>query len=244
MATYIIIQARMTSTRLPRKICMPLAGKRVLEVLLQRLKEYKDSIIIATTDNGTEEPIVNIAQDNGIKYYRGSEDNVLQRYYLSAKEYGAVSGDTIVRITSDCPLYSVDILKGCLAKYNSEKIDYLYADIHNSFPRGFDTEVFSFDLLEKAYNEATEDFEKEHVTPYIKSLENITISSYNDIEDNSHYRLTLDTVQDYEAIGEVYKKLNNNINATYKQIIDVVRQNPYIKEINSEIEQKSYTSKS
>lgn len=242
MGLFIIIQARMTSTRLPKKVALPLANKKVLEVLLTRLAKYKDNIIIATTNTGDEAPIVDMANNMGVKYYRGDEANVLQRYYLSAIEYGAKSGDTIVRITSDCPLYSTDILDKCIEKYNNTNTDYLYADIHHSFPRGFDTEVFSFDLLQEAYQNATKEFEKEHVTPYIKTKENIKISSYNDNENNAHYRLTLDTKEDLEVITKIYEILDNRLDITYQEIITTLKQNPQIAKINENVEQKSYTN--
>jgi spore coat polysaccharide biosynthesis protein SpsF len=231
----------MTSTRLPKKVALDLAGMRVLEVLLSRLGEYKDNIIIATTDCGNEGPIVEMADGMGIKSFRGSEHDVLARYYLAACEYGAKEGDTIVRITSDCPFHNSSILKGCIDKYNESKCDYLYCDIHKSYPRGFDTEVFSFDLLKEAYENAAECFQREHVTPYIKKKENLKAAKYTHKDNNSSYRLTLDTKEDYEVIKSIYEGFGNRVNITYAEIIDYLKHNPKIAEINSDVKQKSHT---
>jgi spore coat polysaccharide biosynthesis protein SpsF len=234
----------MTSTRLPKKVALPLANMKVLEVLLTRLQKYKDNIIIATTDCGKETPIIQMADKCGVKSFRGSESNVLDRYYLSACEYGAKSGDTIIRITSDCPFHSSDIIDNCLNKYNSSDIDYLYADIHNAYPRGFDTEIFSFDLLQESYTNATQEYEKEHVTPYLKSKEGIKIDACSMGGNNSHYRLTLDTMQDYEVIKDIYEYFDNRVDITYDEIIEYLDKNPQIAKKNQDVEQKSYISKS
>jgi spore coat polysaccharide biosynthesis protein SpsF len=244
MSLYIIIQARMTSTRLPKKVALPLAGMRVLEVLLTRLSEYRDNIIVATTDCGAEEPILEMADKCGVKSFRGSEDDVLSRYYHSALHYGAKSGDTIVRITSDCPLHSADIIKNCLHRYESIDVDYLCSDIHHSYPRGFDTEIFSFDLLQESYQNAKEEYEREHVTPYLKSKDGIRIEFCRGGGDNSEYRLTLDTTQDYEVIDTIYKHFDNRVDISYDEIIEYLNQNPKIAQKNRDVKQKSYTSKS
>jgi len=232
---YIIIQARMTSTRLPGKVLLPLCGKTVLEVVIDRLDKYKKNIIIATTDDGTEAPIVEICKRENIKYYQGSTNNVLERYYLGAKKFNAQEKDTIVRITSDCPLIDVDLLDNCLKMYNSQKYDYVSNRLNRTIPIGLDVEVFSFKLLEHMNKNAKEDFEKEHVTTYIyiSNIDNYHLGSCEELDNNSKFRLTLDEFEDYKAIKEIYRKFDNKINFNYDELIRLLKNNQYIFDINS-----------
>ena len=216
---FIIIQARTTSTRLPKKVLKPLCKMSVLEVIFKRLSIFHDNIIIATTDDNTQMPIVDICKKHNIKYYEGSVDNVLQRYYKSAKYFGAKSGDTIVRITSDCPFIQPQIVKNAIELYYKNSLDYVWVDVTSSHPRGFDTEVFSFDRLEHTYKNAVDKYDKEHVSPYFKSNKNLKMQSINTKINHSNYRLTLDTEDDYKIITKVYKKLNCNLEAGYHEII-------------------------
>jgi len=237
---HIIIQARMTSTRLPRKVMLPLCGKTVLEVLVDRIKKYKDNIIIATTNDGSEEPIVNLCKKSNIKYFQGSMDNVLERYYLSAKEFGAGNKDVIVRITSDCPLIDVSILERVVSFFKEGGYDYASNRIDRTVPVGLDVEVFNFSVLKDAYKKATLGYEREHVTPYIylTKKDKYRIGSFLDATDNSKYRLTLDEESDYLAIKEVYRKFNNRTNFDYDSLIKMLESNSYIYDINSNVCQK------
>ena len=203
----------MTSTRLPKKVLLPLCDKTVLEVVLKRLHPYKNNIIIATTNDGTEKPIIELCKTLNIKYHQGSTDNVLKRYYESAKKYNASQKDIIVRITSDCPLIDASIMKKTIDKYVDGNYDYVSNRINRTVPVGLDVEVFNFKALEEAFKEANSFYDKEHVTPYfyITKKDYYKVGSYEENEDNSHYRLTLDERDDYLAIKEVYKKFNNNI---------------------------------
>jgi spore coat polysaccharide biosynthesis protein SpsF len=237
---FIVIQARMTSTRLPKKVMLPLCGMSALEVMIRRIWKFKDSIIIATTDDGSQTPIVDLAKDLDLKYYEGSTDDVLSRYYNSLVKYGASNDDTIVRLTSDCPLMDQEILKKIIEDFDKNEFDYFSNCVNRTYPRGLDVEVFTFGALKEAFENSTQDFEKEHVTPYIHTThkDKFKIGSYEDVENNSKYRLTLDEIDDYEAIKEVYKKFNDKINFSYSQLISVLKENPYIYDINSHIEQK------
>ena len=237
---FIIIQARMTSTRLPKKVMLPLCNKSVLEIMIQRLSSFHKHIIIATTDDGSEQKIIEMCEQLNIRYFKGSTDNVLQRYYLAAKNFGAQDTDIIVRLTSDCPLIDENIVKNIIEFYKNNNFDYASNTIQRSFPRGMDTEVFSFKCLHTAYEKASLDFEKEHVTQYINNShkEEFTQGQYVDKKDNSKYRLTLDEELDYQAICEIYKLFYCQLNFTYKELINLLEENPYLYEINKSIEQK------
>lgn len=241
---FIIIQARMTSTRLPKKVMLPLCGKTVLEIVIDRLGKYKNNIIIATTDDGTENPIIEICKKANVKYSKGNTNNVLERYYKSAKEHGAKEHDLIIRITSDCPLIDSFMMEKVISMYNNGNYDYVSNRIKRTVPIGLDVEVFNFKLLEQIYYNATLDFEKEHVTPYVylSHKNKYKIGSFEDDEDNSHYRLTLDEEKDYIVIKEVYKKFNNSTNFTYKELIRMLQENDYIRQINLSVQQKEATS--
>lgn len=241
---FIIIQARMTSTRLSKKVLLPLCGKAVLEVVIDRLTKYKDNIIIATTDDGSEKPIVELCRNLHVKYFQGTINNVLKRYYESAKKHGAKNNDIIVRVTSDCPLIDATMMEKVIDMYKTGSYDYVSNRMKRTVPVGLDVEVFNFKLLEYVYYNASEEFEKEHVTPYIylSNKDKYKLGSCEEKEDNSDYRLTLDEEKDYLAIKEVYKKFNNSLNFNYEELIAMLKENDYIRQINLSVQQKEATS--
>ncbi|RXJ86221.1 cytidylyltransferase domain-containing protein [Arcobacter sp. CECT 8985] len=240
MNTYIVIQARTTSTRLPKKVLLPLGDKTVLETMLKRLEEFKDNIIIATTNDGTQEEIVNICKKHKIKYYEGDTNNVLSRYYESCLKYELKDDDIVIRCTSDCPFIDAKLIQKAINLYKTSKADYVSLGVHSGFPRGLDTEVFSFKLLTQAYNNATTDYEKEHVTIYMHTTikDKLKIEFLKSFEDNSKYRITLDEIADYEAIKKLYEKFGNKEEFSYEKLISTLKDNPEIFEINKFVEQK------
>lgn len=231
----------MTSSRLPKKVMLPLCGKSVLEIVMDRLEKYKKNIIIATTDDSSSDPISTLCEDLDIKYFKGSTNNVLERYYLAAKKYDAKDEDIIVRITSDCPLIDQTLMEKAIDMFVQGNFDYVSNRINRTIPVGLDIEVFSFALLKESFNNAIENFEKEHVTPYIylTNKNKYKIGSCEENEDNSKYRLTLDEDLDYKAIKEVYAKFGNKIDFSYKELISILKDNTYIYEINNQVYQKS-----
>ncbi len=237
---FIIIQARMTSTRLPGKVMLPLCGKTVLEVMIERLKSFKKNIIIATTNDGSQKPIIDICKELDLKYYEGDTSNVLNRYYEAAVKYGAEDNDIIVRLTSDCLVIDEEIVKSTIEFFKNTSSDYSSASGEGGYPRGMNTEVFHFSLLKEAHINVTEDFEKEHVTPYIyKTCNNkFKINFLKNKIDYSKYRLTVDEIDDYKAIVEVYKKFNNKIDFSFDELISMLEKNQYIYELNAHVEQK------
>ena len=232
----IIIQARMTSSRLPAKVMLPLCGKTVLEIMLDRLGTFKENIIIATTNEGSQTPIVELCKHLHVNYFEGDTDDVLARYYHAASKYGAKEDDIIVRCTSDCPLIDAEIIKKTIEYFQKSDAQYVCACQNSGFPRGMDTEVFNFKHLKEAYENAISEHHKEHVTPYVK--ENVKCDSYRNTKEHSKYRLTLDEADDYKAITALYDKLGCHTDFSYEEMIQVLEANPEIYEMNKHVEQK------
>jgi spore coat polysaccharide biosynthesis protein SpsF len=232
----------MTSTRLPGKVMKIVCGKPLLEHFINRLKrvKYADQIVIATTVNDTDNIIVNLCKKLDTLYYRGSEEDVLGRYYEAAVEYG---GDIIIRITSDCPVIDPDVVDYLIDFYmkNLKKYDYVTNTLKRTYPRGMDVEIFSFSILKEAYERAKREEEREHVTTFIRNrstqyrLHNIKHSS-----DFSHYRLTVDTSEDLELIRRIFESLYvENPEFTMKDIHSKMAANPEWEYINAHIHQKT-----
>lgn len=241
MKVVCIVQARMGSSRLPGKVLKVICGKTVIEHDIDRLRlvENIDDIIIATTTKKEDDTIVEMAKKLGVKFFRGSENNVLSRYYFAAKENKA---DIVVRVTSDCPLLDYKVCDKIIRFFKQNRnIDYVSNTLERTYPRGYDVEVFSFEALKMAYEKASETYEKEHVTPYIwQNTEMFKINQICNDEDYSNLRLTLDTKEDFELISKIYDELYiNNGMFGFEDIINLYNKNPEIFEINKDIVQKS-----
>jgi spore coat polysaccharide biosynthesis protein SpsF len=241
----VIVQARMTSTRLPGKVLKELdKSETVLDVLIKRLKLSKltDIIIIATTPDKKNQLIIENAESHNVSWFVGDEENVLERYYLAAKEYKL---DTIIRITSDCPFNDPKILDEMINFFSNNDYDYIKnVDENLDYIRGFEIEIFTFEVLERVFKLAELKSEKEHVTYYIYThpeqfkilkYEYEILNKYNDL------RLTIDEIEDLRICREVYKRLkeeNKGIDFTISDIIDIIEKNPELKDINKNILQK------
>lgn len=241
MSKDVIIQARMGSTRLPGKVLKKIKGKPVLWHVVKRVEQSKliDNVIIATTTSENDDKIVEFCQAYNIKYYRGSEENVLKRYYETAKYFNT---DIILRITSDCPLIDPQIIDELLRFYIKNDYDLVTnagSDLsQRTYPRGFDTEIFSYQLISTIFKKANEKYQLEHVTPYIYE-NNYKIFYYKNTKDYSKYRLTLDTKQDYELISNIYEALYNGKHDFYLEAIThFLKQNESLIEINKNNVQK------
>lgn len=241
MRITVIIQARMGSSRLPEKVMLKICGKTVLEHVINRVKKAKlvDEIIIATTNEEFDDIIAREAVKCGVKYFKGSEDDVLSRYYYAAKENAS---DLVVRITSDCPLIDPHIIDEVIDFYLTNDYDIVTNAgndvIQRTYPRGLDVETFSFAALEQAHNNAKEKYQREHVTPYI--YENSEkICYYKNKVNYSKHRWTLDTEEDFELINIIYNNLyDGEYDFYFQDILDFVNNNPELIKINSHIEQK------
>jgi spore coat polysaccharide biosynthesis protein SpsF len=234
----IITQARMTSTRLPGKVFKEISNKNLLQYHIDRLKKTGFDIAIATTTNQTDDVINSFAVSQNIKCHRGSENNVLSRFYETAVKY---KFDIIIRVTSDCPLIDPHLIRNSIEKYlklNNLNL-YLSNGIERTFARGFDFEIFSFSLLEEAFKNATEESDLEHVTPYIWKNRSGEVEFYHVKQEinNSDLRITVDTSDDFELIKQLIDKYNA-AELSYNEIEKILRDHPELIAINSHIEQK------
>ncbi|MEC0267599.1 glycosyltransferase family protein [Paenibacillus anseongense] len=241
MKNVVIIQARMGSTRLPGKVLTNLAGKTVLAHVIERAQNFKNvqEIVVATTTGAQDAPIVEEAISQGAAVYRGSEYDVLSRYYEAGLQAKA---DTVIRITSDCPLIDPEVSSHIIQEYLNEggKYDYVSNTLNRSYPRGLDTEVFSFASLETAHRESQRAHDREHVTPYIYNTPKyFNCRSVLTDEGILDYRWTLDTPEDWELISRIYNSLYLPGQLfTWKEAASLMRKNPDWAMINSHVEQK------
>lgn len=228
-----IIQARIGSTRLPNKIFKKLCGHPLIWHVVQRLKYSKEleRIIIATTTNKNDDIIEDWCLKERIPCYRGSESNVLSRYYEAAKKYCC---QNIVRITADDPFKDPEIIDSVIRMFKSEQLDFGYNNLPATFPEGLDTEVFTFSILEKAFFSSTDSFEQEHVTQFFfRNLNLIKSNNLLNTNDLSWMRWTIDTNLDFEMVSLVYNSLyKENSIFLYSDIIQYLKDNPEISQMN------------
>ena len=175
MKVVALVQARMGSTRLPEKVLRDIVGKPMIELLLARLSQSSelDEIVVATSEDMQNDKLQLLVESLGYRCTRGSEKNVLNRFYESAKFMGA---DVIVRITGDCPLVDFILVDECIKGYKNSNVDYFSNTNPATYPDGLDIEVMSFESIKRANNEADSDFDREHVTPYIRNSESFSKS--------------------------------------------------------------------
>jgi spore coat polysaccharide biosynthesis protein SpsF (cytidylyltransferase family) len=229
-----IIQARMGSTRLSGKVLKEVMGKPLLWHMLNRLKHSKmiGEIVIATTTNATDDIIVKKVNDWGYKVFRGSENDLLDRYYKTAKKYKA---DIIVRLTADCPLIDPEIVDQAINEFTSGNYDLVGTS--DSFPDGLDVTVYSFKALEKAWGDAKLPSEREHVGPYmVKHPELFKQKSIAFKEHLPHMRWTVDEDRDYMFVKEIFERLYKEGEMFYTEdILKLLKREPRLMEINSGI---------
>ena len=235
-----VVQARMGSTRLPGKVMLDLAGAPVLDHVIRRLQQCRrlDCIVIATSTRPEDDVVVRRAERSGALSFRGSETDVLSRYHGAATQYGL---DTVVRVTSDCPLIDPHVVDEVIGYF----LDHEYDLVSNAgdepgkrtFPRGLDVEVFSFDALRDASARAVKGYQREHVTPYV--YENASVHYFKGTADYSSHRWTLDTREDYDLISQIYAELYHGKHDFYLgEILDLMQRRPDLPALNTHVEQK------
>ncbi len=243
MITAIIIQARMNSTRLPGKVLKEVLGKPLLAYQLERLDRVKavDKIIVATTVNDEDQLIVDCCDRLNIPVFRGSEDDVLERYYGAAVAYGV---DNIVRVTADCPIIDHRVIDKVVAFFLKNKSEYHYVSnaLNETYPRGLDTEVFSFDVLCEAYKEASAKPDREHVTSFIyRQPERYRLGNISYHENLSCHRWTVDTPDDFELLRRIIEMLYpQNKDFSLEDVLLLLAKNPNWLTINRHVRQKQY----
>ncbi len=235
MNTAAIIQARMGSTRLPGKMLMNIAGKPAIEHVIERIRQAKrvEQIVLATTTAPADDALCRWAKEREVLVYRGSEQDVLDRYYQCAKEYGA---RVVVRLTGDCPLLDPEIIDAVIGVFEDGNCDYA-SNIHPpSYPDGLDVEVFSFQALEKAWTEAKFPSEREHVTPYMWKhpelfrMKNYELRIKGEAVDMSTERWTLDTPEDLEFMERVIPCCRD---FSFGTVMEVLKKHPEWRAINA-----------
>ncbi len=239
MNTLAIIQARMGSTRLPGKVLLDLGGATVLARVVRRLERSQQisQIVVATTTAPADEAIVVECERLQVSSFRGSEGDVLDRYYRAARSYSA---DTVVRITGDCPLIDPMLVDETIRIFKDERADYASDVLPRAYPRGLDNEVFRTAALERAWHEAREPYQREHVTPYLyEHPEIFRLASAKGDVDYSHYRWTLDTPEDLILLRAIYSRFDNRDDFHWQDVIALMEREPELAELNSQVLQKS-----
>lgn len=236
-----IIQARMSSNRLQGKVMKVVQGKTVLRHVIDRVAACRtvNNIVVASTNFDEDDLIETEAISAGALVYRGSLNNVLDRYYNAAIMSKA---DIIVRITSDCPLIDpsvIDALVEFFLHHPNKKIDYVRG---NGFPLGINAEVFTFKSLQRCWEEASIEYEFEHVTPYIYTHpELFSVDFLENSQDISQLRLTLDTKEDWQLIQIIFNRLQTETGKIVKlnEILKLIDEEPELITINQHIRQKT-----
>lgn len=240
-----IIQARMGSSRLPGKILMDIAGRSMLERVVERVRRATrvDEVVVATSVDPEDDQVALFCVRKGIPHSRGPNQDVLARYLDAANEHQA---DVIVRITADCPLMDPGVIDKTVAHFLSqgEEVDFGSnrgkGAINRTYPIGMDVEVISCSALERAAIEASQDYEREHVTPYLYEVpgrfRTVSIDSGGDY---GHLRWTVDTKEDLEFVRQIYLKLEENPNFGMDQVLELLRDEPALGDINAQVRQKS-----
>lgn len=242
MKTVAIVQARMSSTRLPGKIMLPVLGKPLLELQVERIRRAKgvDEVVIATTTNDGDDQVERLTQRLGIGCFRGSEHDVLDRVLRAAHAFNA---DLIVEITGDCPLIDFQVIDTLLEVYHANNYDYVANVLKRTYPRGLDTQVFATSVLEEVARLTDDPVDHEHVSLYIyehperfklHNVESGLLQEYWDL------RLTVDTPDDFELIRRIYEELYpSNPAFTVEDIVELFERRPELRKINQHIAQKA-----
>jgi spore coat polysaccharide biosynthesis protein SpsF len=231
-----IIQARMSSTRLPGKVLADICGKPMLHYVLSRAGQAStlSLLAVATSDQATDNVIVDFCQTNHVPCVRGNRDDVLDRYYHAAKYFQA---DAVVRLTADCPLLDPAIIDKVVETFVAQRFDYVSNTVEPTYPDGLDTEVVTWKALERSWHEAYLPSEREHVSPYIiKNPGLFRIGSVKHNQNLSYLRWTVDQWEDLELIRQIYRHLGHNPNFGLDDVVNLFREHPELTLINAGID--------
>jgi glutamate-1-semialdehyde 2,1-aminomutase len=220
-----IVQARMGSTRFPNKVMRPICATPMIGLLLERLSgaQRLDNVVLATSDDVRNEPLASYVREIGYVVYRGSENDVLDRYYQAARGLGA---DAVVRITGDCPLIDPTVVDGVIARFLDSGVDYAANILPPSYPDGLDAEVFSFRALETAWRQATAAREREHVTPFIRESPQFSRASYVNATNESGERWTVDEPEDFMVVERVFRHFHPRRDFGWLEVLALRQEHP------------------
>lgn len=241
MKVIAIVQARMGSTRLPGKVLKKVNGKPLLEYQIERIRRSKkiDQLVISTSRKELDDPIIDLCRELKVDTFRGSEIDVLGRFYETCEHYKT---DVVVRLTADCPFIDPHVIDKVITYFLDHYPHYLYVSntITRSYPRGLDTEVFTYEVLKDAYMNANSPYDLEHVTPFIvKRVSGAGISQVSYDTDESHHRWTVDTPEDFQLVTKVIENLYPaNPAFTFQDLLKAFDRNPEWLEINRQVKQK------
>jgi len=229
-----LVQARMGSTRLPGKVLKSIVNKPMIELLLARLSQSSelDEIVVAASEEVQNDKLQSTVESLGYQCTRGSEKDVLNRYYESAKLVGA---DVIVRITGDCPLIDSVLVNQCIQGYKEANVDYFSNINPATYPDGLDIEVMSFESIERANNETDSEFDREHVTPYIRNSDSFSKASMRYIEDLSNQRWSVDEPEDLVVVTNIFEHFSPDIMFDWKQVLELRKLQPELFAENQQI---------
>ena len=225
----------MGSTRLPGKVLADIVGRPMLWHVVNRVKQSKlvDRVVVATSNKAGDDPIADFCNREGHACFRGSEDNVLDRYYQAARHFDA---ETVVRITADCPLVDGQVIDEVVECFNKGEFDYTTNTLERTYPDGLDTEAFSFASLERSWGEAKLKSEREHVTPYMRNHpELFRLGNVRFTEDRSSLRWTVDEPKDLEFVRAVYGHLGLCAFGM-TEVFKLLREHSQLSEMNKGIE--------
>jgi spore coat polysaccharide biosynthesis protein SpsF len=253
-----IIQGRMSSSRLPGKILADIAGQPILQRVFMRTSRAASvtETIFATTTDSTDDPVAEYCESSGIPFTRGSQFDVLDRYYQTAKQAQA---DVVVRITADCPVIDPELIDNVVNILLENEYDFVCNRLpppwNRTYPIGLDVEACTFKLLKKAWKEAKEPQHREHAMPYFyegveltrqsRTLETGTssrgfkIALLHHTTDFGDYRWTVDTPEDLEFMRQVYSRFDGRDDFSWKEVLDLVHNEPELMEINAGVKHKT-----
>ncbi len=237
----IIVQVRMGSSRYPGKVLKQIQGKTMLELQYERLKRCHgaDTIIYATSSKKVDDPIQTLCDELSIKLFRGSEENVLERYYKAAILNDL---DVVIRTNGDCPFIDANEIDKMIEIWKEKypNYDYISNILEESFPLGMHIEIFKLDSLKRVYDENISNSDREHVTPYIyRNPKKFKVMNVLNEIDLSKHRWTVDYEEDFIFVKEIYKRLGiDNSSFTMAEIVDLIQKEPHLQEINSKFKKK------
>ncbi len=232
ISTAVILQARMSSSRLPGKVLEDLGGRSLLAFLVERLRtcDAVDEIILATSDQSADDVLEDLADSLTLAVVRGSEHDVLSRFILAAE---STSASTLIRITGDCPLIDNKLLDHAIETFNRQEIDYLSNCNPPSYPDGLDLEIFTREALFLAQSECKSAFQREHVTPWIRESGRLKVALIQHSEDLSALRWTVDEPEDLEVIRSIVDNFSGRSNFSWLEVLELNKQQPHLFKANA-----------
>lgn len=244
MKTIAIIQARMSSTRLPGKVLKLASGRTMLERMVERVKQAKtlDKVIVATTIDPSDDKLERFCHQHGIEVFRGSLQDVLDRYYLVAKLHQA---EIVVRLTGDCPLIDPALIDDVVNALTAQNADFacnrLPPPFSRTYPIGLDVEACTFGALEKAWENAVEKYEREHVLPYLYVVPGrFKVIQLDNTDDLGHLRWTLDTPEDLLLLRKIYRHFGGRNDFSWLDVLDLSNKQPGMFRVNAAVQHKTY----